>query len=132
MAFHIASGEEHLFFDWELAKRRVRNARLDRRRAVDPWEDGLAMLVWGGDKVAEQGIWVCGTRKLSIRALTSLICHEALHNMVRRIRPGYKFLSEETEHVAMAFLGDPQLQPRDDCIVKQDMTDSCDESFDID
>lgn len=111
-AFHIASGEVNLFFDWDLAKSRVRNARLDRRRAIDPWITGLAMLVWGGDTLpAQNGIWLCGTRKLSQGALTSLICHEALHNMVRRLRPGYKWLSEETEHVAMAFLGDPQLQP---------------------
>lgn len=98
-------------FEWEIAKQRVQGARLDRRRAIDLWDDSLAMLIWGGDKEKQNGIWVCGTRKLDVLALQSLICHEALHNFVRRLRPGYVWLAEETEHIAMALLGDPQLQP---------------------
>ena len=44
------------------------------------------------------------------RALTSVLCHEALHNLCRRHgRPGNPFLAEDTEHMAMALLGDPQL-----------------------
>ena len=43
------------------------------------------------------------------RALTSVLCHEALHNLARRQRVGNPFLAEDTEHIAMALLGDPQL-----------------------
>lgn len=44
------------------------------------------------------------------RALNSVLCHEALHNLARRTgRPGNPFLAEDTEHMAMALLGDPQL-----------------------
>ena len=43
------------------------------------------------------------------RALTSVLCHEALHNLARRVRVGNPFLAEDTEHIAMALLGDPQL-----------------------
>mmetsp|Transcript_63854 Transcript_63854/g.118708 ORF Transcript_63854/g.118708 Transcript_63854/m.118708 type:complete len:221 (-) Transcript_63854:112-774(-) len=106
-AFYLATGEPELRFEWEWAKRRVQQARLDRRRAVDSWADCLAMC--SGEKNSVSEIYVCGTRRITLRALTSLICHEGLHNLARRTRRGNPFLSEEVEHVAMALIGDPQL-----------------------
>lgn len=106
-AFYLASRERHLVFDWGQAMKRVSRARLDRRRKIDSWKECLAMA--SGDTNAESEIFICGTRPVTLRALTSLICHEALHNLARRTRRGNPYLGEETEHVAMALLGDPQL-----------------------
>jgi hypothetical protein len=106
-AFMLASREEKLTFDWEIAKERVRGATYDRNRKVDKWEDCLAMS--HGDSQGEVEIGVCGHKPMTLKALTALICHEGLHNMARRTRPGQKYLSAEIEHVAMALMGDPQL-----------------------
>jgi len=106
-AFTLASGEEDLFFDWETAKERVKGAAYDRKKKVDKWEDCLAMA--HGDSQGEVEIAVCGHKPMTQQALTALICHEGLHNMARRTRPGQKYLSAEIEHIAMAFMGDPQL-----------------------
>jgi len=108
-AFYIASREPRLTFNWTQARTRVRRARLDRRRAIDTWQFCLAMLA--GATNSDCDIWVAGTRKIDVDSLASLICHEALHNMARRVRIGNPYLAEETEHIAMAFLGDPQLMP---------------------
>jgi hypothetical protein len=106
-AFMLASGEEELNFDWEAAKERVRGATYDRRCKVDKWEDCLAMS--HGDSQGEVEIGICGHRPMTQQALTALLCHEGLHNMARRTRPGQKYLSTEIEHLAMALMGDPQL-----------------------
>mmetsp|Transcript_83478 Transcript_83478/g.145113 ORF Transcript_83478/g.145113 Transcript_83478/m.145113 type:complete len:220 (-) Transcript_83478:109-768(-) len=106
-AFYMASGERNLHFDWPQAIRRVRRARLDRRRKIDSWKECLAMA--SGDTVADSEIFIAGTRRVTLRALTSLMCHEGLHNLARRTRRGNPYLGEETEHIAMALIGDPQL-----------------------
>jgi len=106
-AFYVATGEPQLDFNWAEAKRRVRCARLDRRRAIDEWDGCLAMN--SGDTVSTCEIFVCGTRPVTLRALVSLLCHESLHNLARRTRRGNPYVSEDTEHIAMALLGDPQL-----------------------
>lgn len=106
-AFMLASREEKLTFDWEIAKERVRGAKYDRNKKVDKWEDCLAMS--HGESQGEVEIGVCGHKPMTLKALTALICHEGLHNMARRTRPGQKYLSAEIEHVAMALMGDPQL-----------------------
>lgn len=106
-AFYLASGECNLSFAWAWAKQRTRRAKLDCRKAIDSWQDAYAMV--SGDSNATSEIYVCGTRRITLRALTSLICHESLHNLARRTRRGNPFLGEDTEHVAMALVGDPQL-----------------------
>lgn len=106
-AFYLASGECQLHFDWAGAKGRVRRTKLDRQQKIDKWETTFAMT--SGDSQATSEIYVCGTRKLTVRALTSLICHEGLHNLAKRMRRGNPFLSEDCEHEAMALIGDPQL-----------------------
>lgn len=40
------------------------------------------------------------------REMCQTLLHEALHNTVLRTRDGQKYLSEETEHQAIALLGD--------------------------
>lgn len=110
MAFYLASGELNLRFDWADAMNRVRRARFDRTQSIDQWLDAFAMS--SGDTNSQAEIYVCGTKPITLRALTSLICHEGLHNLARRTRPGNPYLSEDTEHVAMALLGDPQLVDR--------------------
>merc|ERR1719399_1844979 len=104
-AMTLASNEEELTFDWEAAKRRVKGAKYDRNKKVDKWEDCLAMS--HGDSQGEVEIGVCGHKPMTQGALTALLCHEGLHNMARRKRPGQKYLSAEIEHVAMALMGDP-------------------------
>lgn len=106
-AFYLASRESSLKFDWSLAKERVRRAKLDSTGAIDSWKGCFAMVT--GESNAKSEIYVCGTRKLTLRSLTSLICHESLHNLAKRTRSGNPWLGEETEHLAMAFIGDPQL-----------------------
>jgi len=106
-AFRLASGEERLRLDWDSAMRRVQRARYDHRQEIDSWDECLAMT--SGDSNLSCEIFVCGTKKITLRALTSVICHEGLHNLARRTRPGNTFLSEDIEHMAMALLGDPQL-----------------------
>lgn len=106
-AFRLVTGETGLHFAWEHAKNRISRAKLDCSRAIDSWEQCLAMQ--SGETNATSEIYVCGTRRITLRALTSLICHEGLHNLARRTRPGNPYLSEELEHLAMALLGDPQL-----------------------
>jgi len=106
-AFLLASGEDDLMLEWGFAKQRVRRAKLDCRGRFSCWKDCFAMV--NGPSQATTEMFICGTRKLTLRALTSLICHEALHNLARRRRRGNPFISEEKEHVAMALLGDPQL-----------------------
>mmetsp|Transcript_45033 Transcript_45033/g.104179 ORF Transcript_45033/g.104179 Transcript_45033/m.104179 type:complete len:231 (-) Transcript_45033:300-992(-) len=106
-AFYLATGESNLRFDWTAAMARVRRARLDCRQEIDSWDECLAMS--SGDTNALSEIYVCGTKKMTLSALTSLICHEGLHNLARRTRRGNSFLSEDLEHMAMALLGDPQL-----------------------
>lgn len=106
-AFMLASGEEELTFNWEAAKERVRGATYDRKKKVDKWEDCLAMS--HGDSQGEVEIGICGHKPMTQGALTALLCHEGLHNMATRKRPGQKYLSSEIEHVAMALMGDPQL-----------------------
>jgi transposase-like protein len=106
-AFRFVTGEQNLRIDWGSAKARVHKARLDRRQKIDKWNECLAMQSGASNSTTE--IWICGTRRLTLRALTSLICHEGLHNMARRTRRGNSFLSEDLEHMAMALLGDPQL-----------------------
>jgi len=106
-AFKLVTGEQNLRFAWDDAKRRVDRARLDHRKKIDSWDECLAMQ--SGTSNATSEIYVCGTRKITLQAMTSLICHEALHNLARRTRPGNPYLSEDLEHLAMALLGDPQL-----------------------
>lgn len=106
-AFHLASRESHLTFAWDRAKQRVQRAKLDSLGRIDSWKDCLAMV--SGDSNTTSEIYVCGTRKVTLAALTSLICHEGLHNLARRTRRGNPFLGEDTEHIAMAMIGDPQL-----------------------
>mmetsp|Transcript_48406 Transcript_48406/g.149544 ORF Transcript_48406/g.149544 Transcript_48406/m.149544 type:complete len:238 (-) Transcript_48406:62-775(-) len=106
-AFYLASGEVSLRFDWEPAMARVRRAKFDLRQQIDRWDECLAMT--SGDTNSLSEIYVCGTKKITQRALTSLICHEGLHNLARRTRQGNSFLSEDLEHMAMALIGDPQL-----------------------
>jgi len=106
-AFHLASRESHLTFAWDRAKQRVQRAKLDSLGLIDSWKDCLAMV--SGDSNTTSEIYVCGTRKVTLAALTSLICHEGLHNLARRTRRGNPFLGEDTEHIAMAMFGDPQL-----------------------
>jgi len=106
-AFRFVTGDQSLRLDWDSAKGRVQRTRLDRRQKIDKWNECLAMQSGQSNSTTE--IWVCGTRRLTLRALTSLICHEGLHNMARRTRRGNSFLSEDLEHMTMALLGDPQL-----------------------
>eukprot|EP00931_Biecheleriopsis_adriatica_P105739 TRINITY_DN80274_c0_g1_i1.p1 TRINITY_DN80274_c0_g1~~TRINITY_DN80274_c0_g1_i1.p1 ORF type:complete len:247 (+),score=43.23 TRINITY_DN80274_c0_g1_i1:84-824(+) len=106
-AFYLATGEVQLRFDWTSAMAKVKRASFDRHKKIDSWEDCLAMT--SGESNARSEIYVCGTRRLTQRALNSLLCHEGLHNLARRARPGNPFLSEELEHMAMALIGDPQL-----------------------
>ena len=106
-AFQLASGELMLRFDWSFAKQRVKYASFDRKRKVDKWDECLAMT--SGDSNATSEIFICGTKFMTQRALNSVLCHEALHNLARRTRKGNPFLAEDTEHMAMALLGDPQL-----------------------
>jgi len=106
-AFHLASGEGNLNFAWDWAKQRVRRAKIDSQGKIDSWKDCLAMVT--GDSNTKSEIFVCGTRRVTPAALTSLICHEGLHNLARRTRRGNQFLAEDTEHIAMALIGDPQL-----------------------
>jgi len=106
-AFYLASREGDLTFAWSRAKQRVKRAKLDSRGRIDSWKDCLAMV--SGDSNTKSEIYVCGTRKVTLSALTSLICHEGLHNLARRTRRGNPFLGEDTEHIAMALIGDPQL-----------------------
>lgn len=105
-AFSLVAGEP-LRFNWERAKGRVSNASFDHKKKIDKWIDAIAMSY--GDTNAKCEIYVCGTKKVTPRALASLICHEALHNMASRTRRGNRDLSEDKEHMAMALLGDPQL-----------------------
>jgi len=105
-AFLLVSGEPRLRLDWESACARVRRAKLDKDQSMDSWCQRLAMTTGQSHLLSE--IYICGSRRLSQGALNSLVCHEALHNMARRLRPGNPFLSEDAEHVAMALLGDPQ------------------------
>jgi len=106
-AFHLASREGKLSFEWARARQRVRRAKLDSRGKIDAWKDCLAMV--SGERNSTSEIYVCGTRKVTLEALTSLICHECLHNLARRTRRGNPFLGEDMEHIAMALIGDPQL-----------------------
>jgi hypothetical protein len=106
-SFMIASAEKELSFDWNAARRRVSQAKFDVKKQVDKWEDCLAMS--HGDSQGEVEIAVCGTKPMTITALTALLCHEGLHNFAKRTRPGQRYLSAEIEHVAMALMGDPQL-----------------------
>ena len=62
-----------------------------------------------GDSNSSSEIFICGSKYMTQKALTSILCHEALHNLAKRTRRGNPFLKEDTEHVAMALLGDPQL-----------------------
>ncbi|CAJ1426550.1 unnamed protein product [Effrenium voratum] len=105
-AFCIASGEE-LRFHWDFARERLSRARFDRHRKIDKWDECLAMTSGQSNATAE--IFICGTKRMTQRALNSVLCHEALHNFARRTRRGNPFLAEDTEHMAMALLGDPQL-----------------------
>ena len=106
-AFQIASGEIFLRFDWSFARDRVKHASFDRKRKVDKWDECLAMT--SGDTNATSEIFICGTKFMTQRALNSILCHESLHNLARRTRRGNPYLAEDTEHMAMALLGDPQL-----------------------
>ncbi|CAK9043586.1 Hypothetical protein SCF082_LOCUS24885 [Durusdinium trenchii] len=108
-AFQIASGERVLRFDWDFAKERerVKKAKFDRKREIDQWDECLAMTCGETNSLSE--IFICGQKKMTQRALNSILCHESLHNLARRARRGNPFLAEDTEHMAMALLGDPQL-----------------------
>lgn len=105
-AFSLVSGER-LRFDWAGAKGRVSRASFDYKKKIDKWINAIAMSY--GDTNALCEIYACGTKKVTARALAAIICHEALHNMALRTRPGNPFLSEDKEHMAMALMGDPQL-----------------------
>lgn len=106
-AFRRAAGGEDLHFDWEAARRRVAEATFDMHQKVDKWHNVLAMS--HGDSNAEVSIAICGTKPISQRALTSVLCHEGLHNFATRKRQGHKWLSSDREHAALALLGDPIL-----------------------
>jgi hypothetical protein len=106
-AFRTVTGERRLRFEWADACRRVKGARLDRKQEIDSWNECLAMNSGATNTVCQ--IYVCGTRPVTLGALTSLLCHEGLHNLARRTRQGNPFFAEDTEHIAMALLGDPQI-----------------------
>lgn len=106
-AFLIASKEKELDFYWDKAIQRVEEAYYDKKHEIDDWEDVYAMT--NGDTRSDIELVVCGTRPLTLPALTALICHEGMHCLARRTRPGQVFLSDDIEHVAMALLGDPQI-----------------------
>lgn len=106
-AFLIASEEKELVFDWDKSIRRVKEAFYDKKYQIDDWEDVYAMAC--GPTRSHIRIVVCGSRPLTCTALTALLCHEGMHCLAKRTRPGQVFLSDDIEHVAMALLGDPQI-----------------------
>jgi len=106
-AFYVASGEKKLRFDWPIAMARIKRASFDMHQEIDDWEECFAM--GSGETNSTIEIYVCGTKAITLSALTSVLCHEGLHNMARRVRPGNSYLAEDMEHIAMALLGDPQL-----------------------
>jgi len=108
-AFRLASGEKKLRFCWSEAVRRVKEAKLDFRQKVDGWSWGRNYAMTSGDTNATGVIYISGHRRVNKECLTSLICHEGLHNFVKRDRVGNPWLSCDVEHQAMALLGDPQL-----------------------
>merc|ERR1712216_517850 len=92
-AFQLASGENKLRFCWPDAVRRIIEARLDYRLKVDGWSWGSNYAMTSGDTNATGKIYVSGRRRLNQKALTSLLCHEGLHNLAKRDRPGNPWLS---------------------------------------
>ena len=73
-AFQLATGEPSLRFDWDFAQQKTRHASLDRKREIDAWSECFAMT--SGSSNLQSEIFVCGTKKLTQRALNSLLCHE--------------------------------------------------------
>lgn len=106
-AFCIATKEKELVIDWDKGIQRVKDAYYDRKYQIDSWEDVYAMA--RGATRSRVQLVVCGTKPLTQRALTALVCHEGMHCLARRKRQGQVFLSDDFEHVAMALLGDPQI-----------------------
>jgi len=106
-AFRLASGEKELAFYWDKGIKRVKEAYYDKKYEIDNWDDVYAMT--NGDTLADIELVVCGTRPLTLKALTALVCHEGMHCLAQRKRRGQVYLSDDIEHVAMALLGDPQI-----------------------
>eukprot|EP00439_Symbiodinium_sp_Y106_P050616 s5055_g6.t1 len=75
-AFQLASGEPSLRFDWAFAQEKAHNASLDREQKVDAWSECFAMT--SGHTNLSSEIFLCGTKKLTQKALNSLLCHESL------------------------------------------------------
>ena len=73
-AFQLATGEPSLRFDWDFAQQKARDASLDKKQEIDAWSECFAMTSGSSNLCSD--IFVCGTKKLTQRALNSLLCHE--------------------------------------------------------
>jgi len=100
-AFLDATNETFLTIDYGWMKQLVRTARFSNPTEqerfmpdVDAWNDNVEIILNSDKLFVESNI--CQT-----------LLHECLHNTVERAgKPGNPQLSEQTEHMAMALLGD--------------------------
>jgi len=100
-AFLDATNESFLTIDYGWMKKLVRTARFsdpsEQERFmpdVDAWNDNVEIIL--------------NSEKLFVESkICQTLLHECLHNTVERAgKPGNPQLSEQTEHMAMALLGD--------------------------
>jgi len=100
-AFLDATGETHLTFNYESMKKLVRNAHFgdsNQQKCFATDDDAF------NDNVE---IILNRERPFVEREIASTLLHECLHNTVERCgKRGNPQLSEKTEHIAMALLGD--------------------------
>lgn len=100
-AFYIVTGEAHLFFDYDLMKKLVKDAIVNNHL---PKEDRDSWSTMDGDYYR---IDINGREKCTRHHLRIALMHECLHGTVeRRGRRGSPIISTEKEHIAMALLGD--------------------------
>jgi len=100
-AFLDATGETNLSFDYESMKKLIRNARFG--------DSNQQKCFASDDDAFNDNVEIIVNRKRPFveRELASTLLHECLHNTVLRCgKPGNPQLSEKTEHMAMALLGD--------------------------
>jgi len=104
-AFLDATGETNLTFDYESMKKLIRNARFGDASQQECFASD--------DDAFNDNVEIILNRKRSFveREIACTLLHECLHNTVFRCgKPGNPWLSEQTEHTAMALLGDREEQ----------------------
>jgi len=99
--FYLATGERDLHVDFAMMRKMVREVKLMKFTGDDRHDMGYM------DPNINR-IKINSGHKMTMYDIKVTLMHEVMHGTIKRVgRPGNPEISEATEHLAMALIGDP-------------------------